>query len=234
MYELNQRIRFSETDQTGRLTTVGLVNAFQDCNTFQAEDLGYTNDYYRSINRGWILSAWQIVIHRKPVLGENVKVCTWPYGFKGFLGYRNYTMDTMEGERLAQANAIWTLIDLENKTPVKATEREIQAYTMSDKLNMEYAPRKIKITDKGIRKEAMIIGRERLDSNGHMNNAQYIGLAEEFVSENMQVSQIRVEYKKEVRYGMKIIPIIYIEETRICVVFEGEEGQCHAVVEFQR
>lgn len=233
MYEMNGCIRFSETGNTGQLTTAGLVNYFQDCNTFQAEKLGYTNAYYRSINRGWILSAWQIVIHRKPVLGEQIKVCTWPYGFKGFMGYRNYTMDTPEGERLAVAHGIWTLIDLEKKIPVRATEREIQNYSMSEKLEMDYAPRKIKITGEGLRKEKITIGRERLDTNGHMNNAQYIALAEEFVPEGMKTGQVRVEYKKEVRYGQRVIPVVYKEASRVCVEFEGEEEASHAIVEFQ-
>lgn len=234
MYEINGRIRFSETDKTGRLTSTGLVNYFQDCNTFQAEDLGYTGEFCRRMKRGWVLSAWQIVIHRRPFLGEEVKVCTWPYGFRGFIGYRNYTMDTAQGERLAEANAIWTLIDLEKRLPVRITECEAGKYRVEEKLDMEYAPRKIATEGKGLRHEAVVVGRERLDTNGHMNNAHYIGMAEEYIPENMSISQIRVEYKKEVKYAARIIPVVYTEESAFCVGFEDEQGQCYALVEFRQ
>lgn len=232
MYEINGRIRFSETGHKGKLTSIGLVNYFQDCNTFQAEDLGYSREYYAGINRGWILSSWQIVIHRMPVLGDEVKVCTWPYGFKGFLGYRNYTMDTADGQRLAEAHGIWTLIDLENKIPVRVTDREVKKYAMADKLEMDYAPRRIKVEGEGVRQSPIIIGRERLDTNQHMNNAQYVGLAEEFIPEDMVVGQIRVEYKKEVKYATAIIPVVYSGEEMVKIVFEDEDGQVLAIVEF--
>ena len=35
------RVRFSEADHTELLTLPGLVNYFQDCSTFQSEDIGY-------------------------------------------------------------------------------------------------------------------------------------------------------------------------------------------------
>ena len=39
-YTTEGRIRFSEVDHTRRITLPGIVNYFQDCSTFQSEDLG--------------------------------------------------------------------------------------------------------------------------------------------------------------------------------------------------
>ena len=41
MYTFESRVRFSEADHTELLTLPGLVNYFQDCSTFQSEDIGY-------------------------------------------------------------------------------------------------------------------------------------------------------------------------------------------------
>ena len=41
MYTFDSRVRFSEVDHTELLTLPGLVNYFQDCSTFQSEDIGY-------------------------------------------------------------------------------------------------------------------------------------------------------------------------------------------------
>lgn len=40
MYSIKERVRYSETDKSGHLTLTGIVNYFQDCSTFQSEDLG--------------------------------------------------------------------------------------------------------------------------------------------------------------------------------------------------
>ena len=42
MYTFESRVRFSEADHTELLTLPGLVNYFQDCSTFQSEDIGIT------------------------------------------------------------------------------------------------------------------------------------------------------------------------------------------------
>ena len=40
MYTFDSRVRYSETDSGGKLTMASLINYFQDCSTFQAEELG--------------------------------------------------------------------------------------------------------------------------------------------------------------------------------------------------
>ena len=40
MYTFDSRIRYSETDSEGKLTMASIINYFQDCSTFQSEDLG--------------------------------------------------------------------------------------------------------------------------------------------------------------------------------------------------
>ena len=40
MYEYDKRIGFSECGTDRRLTITALIDAFQDCSTFQSEDSG--------------------------------------------------------------------------------------------------------------------------------------------------------------------------------------------------
>ena len=39
-FSFDSRIRYSEVDSSCRLSLTGLTNYFQDCSTFQSEDLG--------------------------------------------------------------------------------------------------------------------------------------------------------------------------------------------------
>ena len=44
MYEFDSRVRYSEVDHHGTMTVPALINYFQDCSTFQSEQLGYGMD----------------------------------------------------------------------------------------------------------------------------------------------------------------------------------------------
>lgn len=39
-YSFESRVRYSECDETGRLSLVSTIDYLQDCSTFQSEELG--------------------------------------------------------------------------------------------------------------------------------------------------------------------------------------------------
>ena len=86
MYQFKSRIRYSETDETGRLSVPGIINYMQDCSTFQSEDGRMGISYLKEHHRAWLLSGWRIVIDRYPKLGEEITAGTWHCGSKGFTG----------------------------------------------------------------------------------------------------------------------------------------------------
>ena len=106
MYTFNGRIRYSEIDHRDQLTLPALINYFQDCSTFQSEDVGMGHKELMAKNRAWILSYWQVEITRYPKLCERVQVGTFATDFQKFLGYRNFLMKTEEGEELAKAYGV--------------------------------------------------------------------------------------------------------------------------------
>lgn len=81
-YQYRSRIRYSEIGEDKKLTLPGLVNYFQDCSTFQSEELGVGLDRLGERRRAWLLASWKIVIDRLPQLGEEIITETWPYDFK--------------------------------------------------------------------------------------------------------------------------------------------------------
>ena len=90
IYEWKSRVRYSETGEDGRLSLTGLINYFQDCSTFQSEEIGLGWKYLNERKRAWVLSSWQIELKRLPAMGENIAVRTWAHSFKGFYGGRNF------------------------------------------------------------------------------------------------------------------------------------------------
>ncbi len=236
MYKFTGRIRYSELDRSGKLSLESLLDYFQDCSTFHSEDIGVGLKFLQERHLAWVMSAWQIVVERYPALGERVLIETAPYDFKGFIGWRNFLMETESGERLSCANTVWTLMDMENMHPARVPDELHAAYVLEEKLEMDYAPRKIALPKtEGERREKVEVRQHHLDTNHHVNNGQYIRIAMEYLPEGFTIRQMRAEYKKQALLGDIIVPEIYRPADNICLIsLNNEEGQAYCVAEFER
>ena len=236
MYTFSGRVRFSETDPNGDLKMESLIDYFQDCSTFQSEDLGVGIPYLKKSHQAWLVNYWQIDIHRLPKLGDAIVAGTSPYEIRGFMGLRNFMLETAQGERLVNANSVWSLVDMEKGLPVRAGEDIVRAYELFPKFDMEYLPRKIRVPEEpGKKMEPILVTEQFLDSNHHVNNGQYVRLAMAYGPEDAQVARLRVEYKKQAYLGDSIVPEIYEtgEETTL-IALNNSEGESFAVVEITK
>lgn len=214
MYIFESRIRYSETDAQGRLTPEKLIDYFQDCSTFQSEDRGIGVERLRRQGLAWIIVYWRVEIHRMPRLGETVRIGTLPYDMKGSIGLRNFLMETEDGERLADANSVWTLVDTRTMHPVRIPAEILQGYPLEPRLEMTYDSRKIRIPAREGREHSPVIVREyHLDTNRHMNNGQYVRIAAGFLPPEREVDILRIEYRKQAVLGDRIIPVVYAQLT---------------------
>ena len=232
MYTFDSRIRYSEVDEEQRLTLVSLIDYFQDCSTFQSEDLGVGLGYMEELGAAWIINFWQIDILRLPVLGERVVTGTSPYGFKGFMGYRNFAMETAEGEPLAMAASVWSLMDLKNLRPVRPTQKMLEKYAVGEPFAMEYEDRKIRIPAAGERTgqaypQEIVIERDHLDTNHHVNNARYAAFAVSAAGEAgaavRSFDRFCIEYRKQAHLGDRLWPAVFTDtQGRVTVLLNDE------------
>ncbi len=232
MYTFESRIRYSETDSDGCLTMAALINYFQDVSTFQSEDLGLGVAYLKEHHQVWVLSAWQIVVERYPKLGERVIAGTHPYDMRGFMGLRNFYLLDGEGKYLAKANSVWTLLDTQTQRPVAVPEIMTEGYRLEEKLEMEYAPRKIAVPEGGEMLESVIVKKHHLDTNHHVNNQQFIDIAMNYLPEDFPIGQVRAEYKKQAYLDDKLVPVVLRNEDKIYVILQDESGAPYVVTEF--
>lgn len=233
MYTFESRIRYSECDSTGKLSLYAMVNYFQDCSTFQSEDLGVGLQYLEERHQAWLLASWQIIVNRFPKIGERVIVGTIPYILKDFLGHRNFFMKTADGEILAQANSLWTLIDMQTMKPAHPTPDMVEGYVLEPRLDMEYAGRKIVIDEGGREEQPIRVEQYHLDTNHHVNNAQFVNMAMAYLPEGFQLRQLRVEYKKQARLGDELIPYVVETPEKCEIVLRDAAGNVFINTEWQ-
>lgn len=234
MYTFDSRIRYSEADSEGKLTLAALINYFQDCSTFHSEDVGLGMKYLKEKELVWVLSSWQIVVERYPEIGEHVTIGTQPYDLKGFLGYRNFCMTDENGSYVAKANTLWSLLSTRTLKPSQVTEDMLQGYTLAEKIEMEYAPRKIRIPQGGAARDPIVVKKHNIDTNHHVNNQQFVDMAMDFLPEEFIVGQLRAEYKKQAFLGDVLTPYVAEDSGRMIISLTDPAGMPYVIVEFMQ
>lgn len=232
MYSFDSRVRYSEVGENEKLSLNGILNYFQDCSTFQSAELQVGLTELEERHLVWVLSAWQIVVERYPDLCESIRISTWPYSFQGFSGCRNFTLASPDGTLLAWANSLWTLLDTRSGRLTRVPPEIAGAYTLEEKLDMDYAPRKLPLPAGSRPLEPFPVQKHHLDTNHHVNNGQYIQMAREYLPTDFPIRQMRAEYKKSALPGDTIYPMLAEEEGRYTVGLCDDQGKPYTVVEF--
>lgn len=237
MYTVVKRVEFSEISPDYGIKLTKMLDYFQDVTIGQSESLNAGTGVKELRDRGmcWVLNAWQVVINRYPKLGEEVTVGTAPYQFKGSMGSRNFLMKSKDGEILACANSIWSFVDIEKEMLVRVPQDIIDAYELGEKIEMEYAPRKITLPEDMEHISTLTCEYHNIDVNNHVNNAQYVAMAEDLIPEGRRAKQIRAEYRVSAKYGDVIHAYRHVDEEKgiITVSLSNEECKPYVIVEFQ-
>lgn len=232
-YSFDSRIRYSEIGENKKLTLPALINYFQDCSNFQSEEIGRGIDWLKKEKRAWVLAAWQIHVNRYPVMGERTVISTWAYDFKAFQGMRNFTMEDDQGELLAWANSIWVYMNLETGHPERIPQDVLDSYGMEEPFAAEYAPRKVKVPgEDGETAESFTVMEYHLDTNHHVNNGQFIQMAQAYLPADFEVKDMRAEYKEQAFLGDVITPARFQRSAGYLVVLNDKEGKPYVAVEF--
>lgn len=235
MYTFDSRVRYSETDANAHLTIESIINYMQDCTNFQSEDLGVGLEYHREHQIMWVLNFWQIIIDEYPRMGEEITVGTQAFGFEKMFGHRNFLI-TKQGkpeERIAIANSLWVLMDLQKRRPMMVTPEIGEVYGTHEPLPMEYASRKIRIPkETGEAQPEYVVQEYHLDTNHHVNNGQYVRMALAAIKDEIAVRELRVEYRKQAMLGDRIIPVVYRMDSEYLVALNGIDGKPYAVAQF--
>ena len=245
MYEIQERVRYSEVTEKGEMSLYSVVNLLQDCSTFHSHDVGMSIEALQEMQRAWLLSAWNIELYALPKLYEKLSIGTSPHNFRGIFAYRNFWIQNEAKDFYVKADSEWFCFDLAKGRPGKITEEMIAPFQeREDVLHLAPLQRKITFPEKYLEGEEIPVVREFLDTNHHMNNAKYIALAEEvifqctgkpvilFTDSKKDFYTIRAEYVKAYTLGDSIYPRVAQEEGRIIVAFynQNKELCCHVEI----
>ena len=196
-------VRGFETSPLGELRLSVLWRYAQEVSTNHLDFLGIDHAQLMSDGVIFLLTDVSLKIHRLPIKGEKVYVCTCPAGVKGTRLLREVVFLTENMELLCEFQTGWvpvcptthkllrpsafphTLPMIENFTPFcdisrrKVGQGEIPVGT-----------REVRVTD--------------LDRNHHLNNTVYLDIIADAIGEeylHMGIQEVHIKYKNEGKYG---------------------------------
>ncbi len=236
MYSFTSRVRYSELDSEGNLSLLALFNYLQDCSSFQSESLGLGIDHLRDKEIAWMIAGWNVRVASLPRFCDDIVISTWAYRFSGLLGLRNFTISAPDGTRYVSADSQWFLVDLTTMRPMRVPLEECEPYEADGgpRLDMPSFQRHIKPEGEGHEAGPVRVTEHHLDSNKHVNNAQYIDIAANAVAEPFISGRIDVQYRKSARRGDTIVPRVYDIQDGHIVDLADPEGGTFALVRITR
>lgn len=243
MFSFTSKVRYSEVDAHLRLTIPALVDYLQDCSTFHGEAVGRGFDHIARTQRAWLLAGWEIVIDRMPCFGEEIRVSTWATGFKGLLASRNFTVCAAGnagcGQPLVRADSRWFMFDAVAGKPIRIPEEESGPYLPDVEhdapLDLPRFPRHIRADGSGEAAAPVTVTTAHIDTNHHVNNAQYVSMALGALPEGTaeRVRRLDVQYREAAKLGDMVFPHVHEAPDGRIVTLDDGAGAAYAVVRLE-
>lgn len=149
-------------------------------------------------------------MYKYPKYLDEISIKTIPYGFKKFYAYRRYEIINAEGELLGEAVALFFLININKRRPMRIPEEEYNLYGVDPNKNENVKMEDILEIDEDENnfKKRFNVRYSDIDSNGHVNNVNYVEWAIESVPlevvKNFNIERIKIIFEKESIYGDEV------------------------------
>lgn len=213
MYSVKRRVSFSQTGEDRKMSIHSIIDVMQDLSCEHSDSLGVGSEYLREQNRAWLLNTWHIVFDRYPEDNESYTAETRPWKFEKFFGHRNFALIDEQGEYMVRANSLWFFVNTERMRPTLPDPALVATYPADEPIPMDYSvSRKLSVPEGLAPQESFPVRRIHLDRFHHVNNGQYILMAQEYLPADREVAELRVEYRNAAVYGDRIFPYAGVDE----------------------
>lgn len=234
MYTYKTKVTFSRLDKHGKVPYHEILNYLQDCSTAQSEALGLGVEYLHKKNRAWVLLAYKIQIFEELKLGDEIEVGTCPIDFGKVMATRQFFIKDNKGEFVVKAESVWSLIDIHQRMPIRIQEEDISEYTKDTAFDSIKVSRKIRFSGTQESLGEVFVRGIDIDTNGHVNNANYLRMIYEYLPKNIDYNQIEIVYNKEALEGERVLCQKYKEANGIGMSLESDSGEVHAQIKFTK
>ena len=207
-YSKKYEINYYDVDYNLKCKLSSIVNFFCDIGNCHSESLGDTIEQLTKKNMAWVFYKYDINIYEYPKYRDIVTIETYPISFNKFYAHRGYNIINEEGKIIAKGMALFFLIDINRRRPMRIPNEEIDLYQGNDINGIHIDMEDIKALEESEINKSFNVRYSDIDSNWHVNNSKYMEWAIESVPQEIikdyELKRIKVVFDKETTYGHKI------------------------------
>ncbi len=188
------KVRTYDVDHQKVITVPALVKLMHEAAMENVINLGVSVWDLSPRNISWVLMRKCLRFFRMPLLGERIRIVTYPAGFEKYFTYRDYKVYDESNTLLAKASSTWLLMNTETRKLTHIPE-DILAYRMPHP--EECLPRPTGNIPKLIEPDWTQTYRVDwfdLDFNQHLNNVHYLQWMLETIADHALMEQKLVEF----------------------------------------
>lgn len=205
IYTKNYDINYSDVDPNLKCKISSILNFICDVGTNQSEVLGDTIEKLIEKDYVWVFYKYDVKMYSYPSYRDRISVTTEPFGFRKFYAYRKYLIKNEAGELIGEATALFFLISISRRRPVRIPKDEYTLYDVELEHENNYEMEEISAGNAEDNVKEFRVRYSDIDSNRHVNNVKYVEWAIESASpellENYKIGRVKVIFEKECKFG---------------------------------
>ena len=231
------KMGLNDIDKDNKIKNISILKILENIGGYHSDIAGYGSNDIETNKLTWILLDWRLKVIDRPKYGQTLDVHTWARVGNRFFTYRDFEIYDESGTLCAIATSKWTLINIEEGKMERITEEIIGKYNTEEK---EVFPGekldKLQIPEEFLSSINYTVKRKDIDINKHMHNLYYLDLAYEALPEEVYnlrpFDNVRIMYKKEIKYGDTVVcKYTKIGEKYIVVIKSEDDKQLHSIIE---
>lgn len=240
IYREKFKIGLKDVGKDNYISNKGLLEILENIAAFHSDSVGYGLNTVNKTHLTWVLLDWKVKVIKRPKYGQTLDVRTWSRNFMKCYAYRDFEVYDEKENLCAIASSKWLLIDTA-KASITKIEKEV-----GDKYESEFGKSvfeekeitKLKVPENFQNSIIYKVRRKDIDIIGHMHNLYYLDLAYEALPDEVYQSipfdEIRVMYKKEIKFGDVVVcKYAYTNGNHVIVIESEDGGILHAIIQLR-
>ena len=235
MYSIDNIVTTSTCDKDGNLKLFSAFQMMQDCSEMWIDSEPTVKEFFEKSGMTQLLASRQVEIVRVPKYKERLKTVTTVFEVKPMFGFRNTFIYDAEGNVCYKTWSMGAFVDRTTGRLQRIPQDVLSSVSIEPKRDMTYGERRIILPKDAEFKvhELVAVTRNDIDYNGHMNNANYIRIANEYLPEGFKYNSVRVEFKIPARLGQSLVPQTLSTADGTFFVELSLDGKTSTLIEFK-
>lgn len=236
MYSIDNIVTTSTCDKDGNLKLFSAFQMMQDCSEMWVDSEPRVGEFFDRSGMTQLLASRQVEIVRVPRFKERLRTETTVFDVKPMFGFRNTFIYDEEGNVCYKTWSMGAFVDRSTGKLQRIPAEVLATVSIEPKKDMAYGDRRIVVPkDADFQVQAPVaVTHNDIDYNGHVNNANYIRIALEYLPDGFSYDNVRVEFKRPARYGEAITPKTFLSEDGVLYVELMIDDSVSTIIELRK